>query len=877
MVPPGGNVGRPPGGGGTTAPTVTRIVADPAVLAGKTAQAGVILATGGGAGGAAGATYQWSISGGRLTSDPTRPNVQFIADATGSITLNVAITIAEVVESASAQILVLSAADAGKITVPATAATNVANITATVPAAQNDDRTFRWTVSGAGAAILGGQGTNAVTVRPGSPGLVEVTCNVTLQRLLTVPVRAFVLVTGDGPTVALTVNGGSGGGTFPSGSRVDILADPPPSGQVFDQWTGDTAVLGNAAIAVSLPHIVVTVPATPTTLTATYKTAPAWAPVTVNNFNPILLTGANGQTTTFNTNISYHLPAGAKGVVFLLHDLGEAGGSWFTRAEQILLARDLVAAGYGVAALDSVNRNTGAWGAPAVLANNPDALSLIAALDRFAREGLAANAPVFLLGFGPGGDAAVRFADLLATATPPRRVKGTVLFCATGGTTAAVTSHVPALFALASHDNDLGTAGNAAARENSRLLAGRGVGTAVISNNTSPVHSSRIRRIGVNSGPIASADVDTIRNALQTAGWLDANYYPTAAPSADAVRTALPAAWQARAADIAAQLAVAFGAHELYGDGSPRIINFLNSRASDTPVPPPGRLVNLSTRTKIAYLGDTFTLGFNVAGPERATLLIRGIGPALGRFGIEGVLPLPRLEVNQGATLVAANEGWEKGGNAAQITAAATSVGAFALMPGDADAALLLTLEPGTYTATITGRNGASGDVLAEVYDVSRNASRLTNLSTLGKISEDGEVLVPGLVIVGNNPRTLMVRAIGPGLTDFGLGADAVLGDPRVTVLGGNGQAVAANNNWSQGGATGQAGTLNAAFPAVGAFPLRAANSDAALVAALAPGNYTLQAGAAPLPVAAPGTTTPTNVVAPNTTGSVLVEVYEVP
>jgi hypothetical protein len=57
----------------------------------------------------------------------------------------------------------------------------------------------------------------------------------------------------------------------------------------------------------------------------------------------------------------------------------------------------------------------------------------------------------------------------------------------------------------------------------------------------------------------------------------------------------------------------------------------------------------------------------------------------------------------------------------------------------------------------------------------------------------------------------------------------------------------------------------------VGAFPLRAA-SDAALLSALAPGSYTLQAGAAPLPPQPPA-----NFVAPSATGSVLVEVYEVP
>ena len=92
---------------------------------------------------------------------------------------------------------------------------------------------------------------------------------------------------------------------------------------------------------------------------------------------------------------------------------------------------------------------------------------------------------------------------------------------------------------------------------------------------------------------------------------------------------------------------------------------------------------------------------------------IRGIGPALAKFGLPSALLAPRLEVNKGNTIIATNEGWDKGGNTTVIATAAANVGAFALAPGDADTAVLLTLDPGTYTATIRGINGAIGDVLA--------------------------------------------------------------------------------------------------------------------------------------------------------------------
>jgi len=160
---------------------------------------------------------------------------------------------------------------------------------------------------------------------------------------------------------------------------------------------------------------------------------------------------------------------------------------------------------------------------------------------------------------------------------------------------------------------------------------------------------------------------------------------------------------------------------------------------------------------------------------------------------------------------------------------------------------------------TISARGGAVGEVMAEIYDVGRSATRLTNLSTLARINTAGDVLIPGIVLAGNNPRTLVVRAVSQTLAGLGQSPDNLLGDARLLLFNGN-QNVANNNNWAQA----DAAALTAVFPAVGAFPLTAA-SDAALLDALAPGSYTIQAGAVP------------GAAAGNATGSVLVEVYEVP
>ena len=115
------------------------------------------------------------------------------------------------------------------------------------------------------------------------------------------------------------------------------------------------------------------------------------------------------------------------------------------------------------------------------------------------------------------------------------------------------------------------------------------------------------------------------------------------------------------------------------------------------------------------------------------------------------------------------------------------------------------------------------------------------------------------------------MRAVGPGLSDFGIPANAVITDPLISVLNAAGGAVDNNNNWTQGGAA----TLTAVFPVVGAFPLKTPNpADAALVTAITAGNYTLQAGAAPINPNAPVNP---NAPAVNATGTVLVEVYAVP
>jgi hypothetical protein len=139
----------------------------------------------------------------------------------------------------------------------------------------------------------------------------------------------------------------------------------------------------------------------------------------------------------------------------------------------------------------------------------------------------------------------------------------------------------------------------------------------------------------------------------------------------------------------------------------------------DSVSPGGSRLVNLSARTRSGSGGDVLIAGFGIGGTGTKTLLIRGIGPGLAAFGVQGALADPQLTVFAGATLIVANDNW---GGTAALTAASAQVGAFALPSGSRDAALLVTLPPGSYTAQVAGVNNTTGIALVEVYEMRGDA-----------------------------------------------------------------------------------------------------------------------------------------------------------
>ena len=266
----------------------------------------------------------------------------------------------------------------------------------------------------------------------------------------------------------------------------------------------------------------------------------------------------------------------------------------------------------------------------------------------------------------------------------------------------------------------------------------------------------------------------------------------------------------------------------------------------------PPRLMNISTRAKVGTGANILIPGFVIAGTGLETLLIRADGPTLTEFSVTGVLSAPTLNIfDSSRHLLASNTGWN---NDLRLAAAAASVGAFALAPGSLDCALIITLPAGAYTAQVSGVGGTTGVALAEVYEMSSTGTRLTNISVRAQVGTGDDVVIPGFYISGSGTESLLIRADGPALSQYGVAG--VLPDPVLRVIA-NSDTIDADTGWST--------NLNkddiaVAAAVVGAFPLPPGSADSATLISLSPGPYTVEVSGVN-----------------NETGVALAEIYELP
>lgn len=269
------------------------------------------------------------------------------------------------------------------------------------------------------------------------------------------------------------------------------------------------------------------------------------------------------------------------------------------------------------------------------------------------------------------------------------------------------------------------------------------------------------------------------------------------------------------------------------------------------------QLIAISTRSQVGTDSGVQDAGFVITGTTPKTVLIRASGPALIPYGVAGTLADPVLTLYNSKSLpIDTNDDWSSDPtNAAAISAAAAQVGDFPFASGSKDAALLVTLDPGLYTAIVGGKSGGTGVAMVEVYDVSQPGGKFVGISTRSPVGAGSAVQVAGFVITGTAPKTVLIRAAGPALVPQGV--TGTLADPVLTLFDANSQVIGVNSNgWSSDPTS--AAAISAAAVKVGDFAFASGSKDAALLVTLNPGLYTAQVSSGD-----------------GTTGVALVEVYD--
>ena len=436
-------------------------------------------------------------------------------------------------------------------------------------------------------------------------------------------------------TVVVNVANGSGSGTFDASRTLPVWADSPESGRVFDRWTGDTDALVDPASA----HTVILASQTraAVTVTANYHSTATW-PATSEPFNGVTL--------------NYYFPPGAfAGVITLHHGTGGSGANFFQKIEYRAFCEDAAARGYGLVALDSLDRGNRQWDAT-VAASNVDIQNVQAALNLLTARGLmTAITPRFALGMSNGGGFTSKVAYFLGYTAADS-------YCAQASN--GNLSNVPIMGNMAMNDanDNVGTAGNDQALVNFGSAVARGVSASFARNAPAPLNVNRFARITGLTPPDSAA----IFQSIKSAGFLDAQDFLTAPPSTSGVQNSIPAAYTLYRSPILDQLSATYTEHQFFSDANRRTLTFFAAPAAAGNLNP--RLINLSTRGQVLGGDNVLIGGIVIQGGAGTTkrVLVRAAGPSLAAFNVRGVLADPAIEIyNAAGVVISSNDDWRAG------------------------------------------------------------------------------------------------------------------------------------------------------------------------------------------------------------------------
>jgi len=263
---------------------------------------------------------------------------------------------------------------------------------------------------------------------------------------------------------------------------------------------------------------------------------------------------------------------------------------------------------------------------------------------------------------------------------------------------------------------------------------------------------------------------------------------------------------------------------------------FLMSRQLRYGAQPAKGLVNISTRGQVGDGEKIMISGFVADNMDANNVLLRSVGPELANFGITAPLPDPQLQLfaNGTASPLASNDNWNQSSFADEITTIAQSTGAFPLSEESRDAAELVLLDSGIYSLQTSGTNPQGKIALAEVY-----GENFLNISTRAIAGQGENTLIAGFVLKANEPTTVLIRGIGPTLSDFGV--SDTLNDPVITLFkvdeNGNSTQIGENDDWIENE---RASLAQVSGNITGAFPLSQNSKDAALIVQLPSGSYSV-------------------------------------
>ena len=254
----------------------------------------------------------------------------------------------------------------------------------------------------------------------------------------------------------------------------------------------------------------------------------------------------------------------------------------------------------------------------------------------------------------------------------------------------------------------------------------------------------------------------------------------------------------------------------------------------------PSRLDNISTRAFVQTGDNVMIGGFIVQGTERKRVIIRAIGPELTQHGVPNAMSNPTLELhNVRGALIASNDNWQTTIIGGIITSDQRGdIRASGHAPRDGrESAIIAELPPGNYTAIVRGVNDTTGVALVEVYDLNPDSdSILSNISTRSFVQTDDNVMIGGFIVEGTQPKRVILRAIGPELSQFGV--PNPLPDPVLELHDSAGALIASNDDWQHtiiGGII--TGDQVRDIRSSGYAPRD--GRESAIIADLPPGNYT--------------------------------------